>query len=90
MNSPEFKVYDLSGTYQACTKEPHAAVMLAEHYSGVVKWMHRHVVWNAAIEQSGGTLNDRMSNDYITMVVWQRCEALRKKKFDKDTNLIAK
>ena len=45
MNAPQFKVYDSNNEYQASANEPHAAAMLAEHYDGTVKWMHRHVVW---------------------------------------------
>ena len=47
MSTPEFKVYDKAGTYQACAKEPHAAAILAEHYEGTVRWLHKHTVWTA-------------------------------------------
>lgn len=68
----EFKVYDASGTCQAGCKEPHAAAMLAEHYGGTVRWLHRHVVWKP------GDPSPMQSLDTATLFILDACETLKK------------
>ena len=75
MQSPEYKVYDSHGTYQACAKEPHAAAILAEHYGGTVKWCHRHPVWTT------NDISPLESFDDVTELVLRRCQNIREKAF---------
>ncbi len=67
----DFKVYDSTGTYQASAKEPHAAALLAEHYEGTVRWIHKHTVWQP------GDLSPLESFDRVTVLIEDRCAAIR-------------
>ena len=70
-SSPEFKVYDSAGEYQASAKEPHAAALLAEHYGGEVRWLHRHKVWTE------GDLSPLESFDGVSALILSRCDNFR-------------
>jgi hypothetical protein len=54
--SPQWKVYDKHGAYQAACKEPEAAVVLAEWYGdgAVIRVGHRHVVWTVGADRYDG------------------------------------
>jgi hypothetical protein len=72
--TPEFKVYDSHGDYQAATQEPPAVALLAEHYDGDVRWLHRHKVWSMT------DVSPMESFDAVTTLMADRCDALRKRK----------
>ncbi len=49
-SSPPWKVYDSSGTYQGCTKEPEAAAALADFYGpgAQIRAGHSHLCYTVA------------------------------------------
>jgi hypothetical protein len=68
-SSPQFKVYDSNGVYQACAKESHAAALLAEHYEGEVRWGHQRVVWTPADP------SPLQSFDVVALLIHERCRS---------------
>lgn len=51
--SPDWKVYDSHGTYQAACKEVEAAAALVGFYGAgaTIRWGHRLVVWTEGSEE---------------------------------------
>jgi len=68
-SSPQFKVYDSNGVYQACAKESHAAALLAEHYEGEVRWGHKQVVWTME------NIRPSVSLDACALLIHERCRS---------------
>ena len=54
-SSPEWKVYDRHGTYQAAVKEPEAAAALVSWYGdgSTVRHGHSRVVWTEGRTNDG-------------------------------------
>jgi hypothetical protein len=55
MGSPAFKVYDVTGTYQAACKEPEAAAALMAFYGGLgpgatIRYQHGRVLWTEGVD----------------------------------------
>lgn len=51
-SSPNWKIYDAAGKYQAACKEPEAAAALVAFYGegATVRYEHRHKVWREGAE----------------------------------------
>lgn len=63
--SPEFKVYDAQGEYQASTKEIEAAAALVAFYGNgaTIRWQHSRVVWTEGSEpQPAAESYDNVAN----------------------------
>ena len=52
--SPQWKVYDQEGTYQAACKEPEAAAALMGFYGygATIRLDHKFVVWTEGVEEN--------------------------------------
>jgi hypothetical protein len=68
--SPEWKVYDAGGTYQAACKEPEAAgaVVALYGHGATIRWQHSLIVWREGSERTSA--DD--SYDYVANMVRTR------------------
>ena len=82
MATPEWKIYDASGTYQAACKEAEAAACLVALYGVGAKIKHDHglVVWHEGHESMSAAL----SYDGAAKTMFARRAAYARKMIDKN------
>ena len=58
--SPEWKVYDSQGAYQAACKEPEAAAAVAALYGhgATIRHGHKNIVWTEGVQGNSGDSYD--------------------------------
>lgn len=79
--TPQFKVYDHEGQYQAAVKDPEAGAVLMSFYSygdrggSTIRYGHRTVVWTEGAPPDGdGWARDGW--DDVAHKVWSRVDAI--------------
>ena len=77
-SSPDYKVYDADGKYQAACKDAVHAVVLAEFIGcgASIRWHHKYTVWTVGTPQSVNKSYDDAEN-----TVADRIKAIHEKAF---------
>ena len=80
--SPQFKVYDRNGTYQAACKEPQqaAALMAFLGEGATIRCGHGAIVWREGRGEDGWACD---SYDRVTVTVWDRVNQEARERFIK-------
>ena len=82
--SPDWKVYDARGRYQAATKEPEAAAVLVSFYGygATVRFNHAWIVWTEGKEQQEAA----ESYDYASVLMITRLQDKQQEQYDRIYN----
>lgn len=76
--SPDWKVYDSNGTYQASCKEPELAGLCMSFYGegSTIRYNHKLIVWTEGQEECAG----HESYDTVAQMCYARRDAEAEKK----------